>query len=392
LTDRIAAIRRAFQERFGGTPLVARAPGRVNLIGEHTDYNDGYVLPMAINREVLFAVRPRSDREVRLYSLNFQAESSFSLDRLEPDPEQGWSNYVRGVAQQLLREGLALTGMEGVVEGNVPIASGLSSSAAMEVAALTAFQALGGWELEGARAALLCQQAENEFMGVRVGIMDQFISRLGRRDHALFIDCRSLTYEPIPLQASGHVFMVADSRQSRELASSAYNVRRGQCEQAVEELRTDLPEIQALRDVTLEQFARVSWRLGREVARRARHVIAENDRVLRAIAALRGGRLSDFGALMNESHESLRYDYEVSSRPLDVLVAAARQVEGCLGARLTGAGFGGCTVSLVQEEAAPEFQRHVSEVYQREIGPAPHIYVCTPEEGAGVVADSAVGI
>src|SRR5262249_22439778 len=167
----------------------ARAPGRVNLIGEHTDYNEGYVLPMAINREVLFAVRPRLDREVRLYSLNFQAESSFSLDRLEPDPEPTWSNYVRGVAQQLEREGLALTGMEGVVEGNVPIASGLSSSAAMEVAALTAFQALAGWELDGARAALLCQRAENEFMGVRVGIMDQFISRLGRRDHALLIEC-----------------------------------------------------------------------------------------------------------------------------------------------------------------------------------------------------------
>src|SRR5438477_2291973 len=235
--ERVAKIREAFGERFGGTPVVVRAPGRVNLIGEHTDYNDGYVLPVAINRDVLFAVRPRADRTVDLYSLNFQASAAFSLDELVPDPVHSWSNYVRGVAQQLQREGLPLTGMEGVVEGNVPIASGLSSSAAMEVAALTAFQALGGWELDGAKAALLCQRAENEFLGVRVGIMDQFISRLGRKDHALFIDCRTLRYEPIPLNAKGHVWMAGDARKSRELAASEYNVRRAQCEQAVAALQ-----------------------------------------------------------------------------------------------------------------------------------------------------------
>jgi galactokinase len=385
MSDRIAQIRQAFRERFKGEPVVARAPGRVNLIGEHTDYNDGYVLPMAINRDVLFAVRPRADRVVDLYSLNFQASAPFNLDRLEPDPEQPWSNYIRGVAQQLQREGLKVTGLEGVVEGNVPIASGLSSSAAMEVAALTAFQALGGWELDGAKAALLCQRAENEFMGVRVGIMDQFISRLGKRGHALFIDCRSLDYETIPLNAEGHVFVVADSQQSRELAGSEYNVRRVQCEQAVNELRAGLPEIRALRDVNPQEFLRESWRLDTLIARRARHVVMEDDRVLRAIAALRGERLADFGELMNDSHESLRFDYEVSSKGLDVLVAAARQVDGCLGARLTGAGFGGCTVSLVREDAVSEFQRHVTETYRREIGREPIIYVTTPEDGAGVV-------
>src|SRR6266849_6816959 len=178
MSDRVSQIREAFKERFGGDPaVVVRAPGRVNLLGEHTDYNDGYVLPVAINRDVLFAVRPRPDQVVDLYSMNFQVSAPFTLDRLIPDPNQSWSNYVRGVAQQLQREGLPLTGMEGVVEGNVPIASGLSSSAAMEVAALMAFQSLGGWELDGAKAAVLCQRAENEFLGVRVGIMDQFISR-----------------------------------------------------------------------------------------------------------------------------------------------------------------------------------------------------------------------
>lgn len=382
---RIAKIREAFAQRFGGEPVVVRAPGRVNLIGEHTDYNDGFVLPVAINRDVLFAVRPRDDRTVDLYSLNFEGRATFSLDRLEPDPEQPWSNYVRGVAQQLLREGLPLKGMEGVVEGNVPIASGLSSSAAMEVAALMAFQALGGWEMDGAKAALLCQRAENEFLGVRVGIMDQFISRLGRKDHALFIDCRTLAYEPIPLHAQGHVFMVADSRKSRELAASEYNVRRAQCEQAVAALRDGLPEIKALRDVTPAAFLQESWRLDTLTGRRARHVVSEDDRVLRAIAALRGGDLAGFGALMNDSHESLRFDYEVSSRELDVLVGAARQVDGCAGARLTGAGFGGCTVSLVAEAAVPEFERHVRATYQRETGTEPVIYRCTAEDGTGVV-------
>ncbi len=385
MSQRIEAIRQAFQQQYGGTPVVVRAPGRVNLIGEHTDYNDGFVLPMAINRDVLIAVRPRADRIVALHSLNFEATATFALDHLAPSTEQPWINYVQGVAQQLAREGLALTGMEGVIEGDVPIASGLSSSAATEVAALMAFQALGGWELDGARAALLCQQAENEFLGVRVGIMDQFISRLGKRDHALFIDCRSLQYEPIPLQARDHVFMVADSHQSRELAASAYNVRRSQCEQAVEALRADMPEIRALRDVDPDDLERYGWRLEGETGRRARHVVSEDERVLKAIAALRGGDLSAFGALMNESHESLRFDYEVSSRALDVLVGAARQVDGCLGARLTGAGFGGCTVSLVRQAAVPEFERHVTEVYRRELGKKATIYVCTPEDGAGIV-------
>src|SRR5260370_5131954 len=200
---------------------------------------------VAINRDVLFAVRPRADRVVDLYSMNFQASAPFTLDRLVPDPDQSWSNYVRGVAQQLQREGLSLSGMEGVVEGNVPIASGLSSSAAMEVAALMAFQTLGGWELDGSKAALLCQRAEHDFLGVRVGIMDQFISRLGKRDHALFIDCRTLRYEAIPLNAQGYVLMVVDSRRSRELAASEYNVRRSQCEEAVTALRAGLPEIRA---------------------------------------------------------------------------------------------------------------------------------------------------
>jgi galactokinase len=249
------------------------------------------------------------------------------------------------------------------------------------VAALMAFQALGGWELDGAKAALLCQRAENEFLGVRVGIMDQFISRLGRKDHALFIDCRTLEYEPIPLHAEGHVFMVADSRKSRELAASEYNVRRAQCEQAVAALRDGLPAIKALRDVTPDAFLQQSWRLDTLTGRRARHVVFEDDRVLRAIAALRESKLADFGALMNDSHESLRFDYEVSSRELDVLVGAARQVDGCAGARLTGAGFGGCAVVFCRRADLAKVRDGIAERFYS--GCADHILQA--EAGCGAV-------
>jgi galactokinase len=382
---RIQTLLAAFQSRFSGAPTVVRAPGRVNLIGEHTDYNDGFVLPVAINRDVLMAVRPRPDRQVRLHSLNFDSSTEFDLDDIRRDEEATWGNYVRGVAQQLLGHGLALRGMEGVVEGNVPIASGLSSSAAMEVASAVAFQAVSGFELDRVQMALLCQRAEREYLGVQVGIMDQFISALGKQGHALFVDCRSLEYESVPLNAAGHVFMVADSRRSRELAGSEYNVRRAQCEEAVAGLRKGLPGIRALRDVSPSEFMRHSAGLDPVPARRARHVIYEDARVLEAIERLRAGDLVRFGELMNESHESLRFDYEVSSRELDVLVGAARSVDGCLGSRLTGAGFGGCTVSLVRAEAAEAFEQHVSREYREQTGHEAAIYVCTAEDGAGTV-------
>jgi galactokinase len=383
--ERSERLKAAFRERFAGTPTLVRAPGRVNLIGEHTDYNDGYVMPVAIDREVRNAVRARDDTLVRLYSINFDGTAEFDLRQFGRDTEQPWSNYVRGVAQQLQAAGLALRGMEGVVEGNVPIASGLSSSAAMEIAAAMAFQATSGFELEPVRMALLCQKAEQEFMGVQVGIMDQFISRLGQAGHALFLDCRTLEYQAVPLNDQGYRFVIADSRASRELAGSEYNVRRRQCEEAVADLRAGLPGIRALRDVSVEQFLRYSAPLETTVGRRARHVVGENDRVLQAVAALRGGHHERFGALMDQSHESLRYDYEVSSRELNVLVGAARQVDGCLGARLTGAGFGGCTVSLVREEAVAAFEPHVTREYERQTGRRPILYVCRAVDGASIL-------
>ncbi|MBI3909356.1 MAG: galactokinase [Armatimonadetes bacterium] len=381
------ALLSAFRERFPGeAPIVVRAPGRVNLIGEHTDYNDGYVLPIAIERDIRFACRSRADRRVRLWSVNFNTDSEFELDQIELDPANPWSNYVRGVAAMLLREGLSLRGMDAAIEGNIPVASGLSSSAAMEIAAATAFQAVSGFRLDPARMALLAQRAEHEFMGVRVGIMDQFISRLGQQGHALLIDCRTLEYRAIPIPEAEYLFVVADSRQSRELAASAYNERRAQCEAAARLFQKELPDVRALRDVTSAEFRRHSARLPLTVARRARHVVHEDERVLEAVAALENADLKRFGALMNDSHESLRFDYEVSSEALDVLVAAARQVEGCLGSRLTGAGFGGCTVSLVHQDAVDAFRRHVSAVYQAFAGKEPYIYVTRASAGAGVLA------
>jgi galactokinase len=383
--ERNERLKSAFRERFTGSPTLVRAPGRVNLIGEHTDYNDGYVMPVAIDRDVRIAAGARDDTIVRLYSLDFDGTSEFDLRQVGRDPEQPWSNYVRGVAQQLQVAGLALRGMEGVVEGNVPIAAGLSSSAALEVAAAMAFQAISGFELDPVRMALLCQKAEQEFMGVQVGIMDQFISRLGRAGHALFLDCRTLEYQAVPLNDQGYRFVIADSRASRELAGSEYNIRRRQCEEAVEGLRAGLPGIRALRDVSPADFLRYSASLETTVGRRARHVVSEDDRVLQAVAALREGHRERFGALMNESHESLRFDYEVSSRELNVLVGAARQVDGCLGSRLTGAGFGGCTVSLVREEAVPAFEAHVKREYERQTGRQTILYICRAVDGASVL-------
>lgn len=382
--DRTRKLLEEYWRRFSGEPVVVRAPGRVNLIGEHTDYNDGFVLPIAIDLDVRFAVGPRNDHTVHLYSLDFKQETVFSLDDIRKDENDPWGNYVRGIAVELLKEGRRLHGMHGVVEGNVPIASGLSSSAATEVAAGLAFLAISKEVVEPPLLAILAQRAENSFMGVRVGIMDQFISRLGHTGCALFLDCRSLEYDLIPVPGDEYLFVVADSRQSRELAGSAYNERRAQCEAAVAAIRQEKPQVKALRDVSPEELQQFEGRLDPVVFRRARHVVTENARVLQAVEALRANDLPRFGRLMNASHDSLRDDYQVSSPALDTLVEAARQVEGCLGSRLTGAGFGGCTVSLVRQDRVEPFCRQVREVYARRYDIEVPVYPTRPAAGAGL--------
>jgi galactokinase len=377
-------ITSTFEEHFGQpAEFVVRAPGRVNLIGEHTDYNDGFVFPCAIDFSITIAGRPRTDRIVRAWSLTYNQLTEFSLDRLEHSEDAAWSNYVRGVAFILQPEGHILKGMDIAIWGNVPLGSGLSSSAAMEVASCLAFEAAGGFHVEPVQRALISQRAEREFVGVQCGIMDQFISALGHASHALFIDTRTLQYEMVPLPGSGVSIVIGNTNKQRGLVDSEYNTRRSECEQAVTILKKSLPRIRALRDVTLEQFHEHENELPEKVCMRARHVITENERVLRSVEALKSGNVKLFGQLMNESHDSLRDDYQVSCNELDIMVDAARTVPGVLGSRMTGAGFGGCTVSLVEEEAVPAFEKIVGEIYRKKANLEPIFYVSRASEGAG---------
>jgi galactokinase len=389
LENRIETLSQKFLEVYGASPqTIVRAPGRVNLIGEHTDYNDGYVLPIALDRDVLITACPSNESAICLYSCNFDRVSVISLDNVGRDRVNRWSNYTRGVVQMLQRSGRKVRGANLAIEGDIPHGAGLSSSAALEVASAMVFQALNDFEMEGAEMALLCQKAENEFVGVNCGIMDQFISRLGERNHALFVDCRTLEHETVPLAEHGIKVVVADSMKKRGLMDSEYNTRRAQCEQAVSLLKTYLPGIKALRDVSIADLKKYGRQVPPTVRRRAEHVVTEDDRVLKSVDALKNGDLTLFGNLMNESHESLKDLYEVSCRELDALVEAALKIPGVYGSRMTGAGFGGCTVSLVADEAVETFLEEVPTEYRARIGVTPTVYVCTPESGAEVLTYS----
>ncbi|HZP84073.1 MAG TPA: galactokinase [Chthonomonadaceae bacterium] len=383
--QRITEIERKFAELFGSaSEFIVRAPGRVNLIGEHTDYNDGFVFPAAIDRDVLIAAARRNDDQLRAYTLNFNQFSQFTLESVQPATEgrERWSNYVRAMAWVFHEEGLPTVGMNCALHGDVPLGAGLSSSAAMLVACGLMFATGAEIPLDPVRLALMAQRAEREFVGVNVGIMDQFIAALGQKNHALLIDTRNLTYEAVPLPESGVSIVIADTNKKRGLVDSEYNTRRAECEQAVEILKRFLPDIRALRDVSVEAFERYADKLPEVTRKRARHVITEDARTLESVAALKAGDIAGFGKWMNASHESLKNDYEVSSKELDALVAAARAVEGVYGSRMTGAGFGGCTVSLVADSAVEAFMRDVPPRYKQATGLNTTIYVTTAAQGA----------
>jgi galactokinase len=385
LSERVASLKAEFRGHYGAAPeLIVRAPGRVNLIGEHTDYNDGYVLPIAINRSVLVALTSRADRMVRLRAVDFCEQDAFSLDNIEHVERRRWSNYQRGVAVVLQARGFDLPGVDVAIASDVPAAAGLSSSAALEVSMAVAWQTLVGFELSRPDLALLCQRAENTFVGVNCGIMDQFISALGQKDAALLIDCRSLEHCAVALPEGGRV-VVMDTRKSRGLADSAYNTRRAECEEGVRLLRARLPGIRALRDVSWQQFVDYADGLPDNVRKRCRHVIAENRRVVESVDVLARGDAAAFGRLMDASHRSLRDDYQVSCAELDAMVEAAWRAPGVIGARMTGGGFGGCAVALVEQDQAEAFSQQVADEYQRVIGVEPSLYVCTAEAGAGIV-------
>jgi len=379
-----------FQQIYLRKPtLHVRAPGRVNLLGEHVDYNDGMVLPVALDRAVYLAAVPTGDDIVTLQALDLGETASFCVDQvatkgdLQGHPLPGWALYPAGVAWALQEAGLEITGAQVAYTSQVPIGAGLSSSAAVEVAFAALWRATGGWLVDNLNLARLCQRAENHYVGVACGLMDQFASACGVEGHALYFDTRSLEWEPLPLPPET-VIVIADSGVRRSLASSAYNERRQACEQAVEILRTYLPEITALRDVSPPEFAAYSTFLPPVVGRRAEHIVKEIARVGSAVRALQRQDAHIFGALMYAGHASLRDLYEVSTPELDALVEIARGLPGCYGARLTGAGFGGCTVNLVNEGDAKGFIQALSTAYLQRTGRQAQVFLCRASAGVEV--------
>ena len=362
-----------------------RAPGRVNLIGEHTDYNDGFVMPAAIDLSTWVEVSALERRKLKIFSENFDEEIEVDLDEENIARRGHWSDYPIGVAVMLERSGRRLRGAKLRVRSEVPIGSGLSSSAAIEVATACALVANSGLKIDRRELALLCQKAENEFVGARVGVMDQFVSLFGHAQKALMLDCRSLKFELLPLPGNVRL-VICNTMVKHELASGAYNERRAQCEAGVKHLAKFVANVTALRDVTLAQLEQFGGDLPEVVYRRCRHVITENARVLSAARALEQGDLKEFGGLMAASHQSLREDYEVSSEELDLMVELAQKVEGVYGARMTGGGFGGCTVNLVAVEHVEEFSNRIAESYEQLTELKPEIFICNASNGAEEVS------
>jgi galactokinase len=391
MSGNIAKIRDLFEKKFGtGEPItIGRAPGRVNLIGEHTDYNDGYVFPMAIDFQMVMAARLRTDRLVIIHSGDYDQQVEFSLDKpVEFDSQRHWSNYPRGVFSIFQKSGIRLQGVDMAFMGNIPQGAGLSSSAALEVVTTIILQKLNDVKKTPSELALLCQRAENRFVGMNCGIMDQFISIMGRQNCALFLDCRSLEYQQVPLELGNNRVLICQSGVKHSLVESEYNKRRQECEQGVAILSKRFPGIKALRDATIEQLDACKPELNEVVYRRCRHVITENDRVLESIRVLKQGDLESFGRLMDASHNSLRDLYEVSCPEIDRLVDLARKVPGVLGSRITGGGFGGCTVNLVDSNSIAGFSRLVVDSYLKETGIEAKVYVSMAAAGASIVESS----
>jgi galactokinase len=370
-----------FRELFSTNPLIFRAPGRVNLIGEHTDYNDGFVMPMAIGFYTWVGAGKKENRILEVYSEHFNEKIALSLDALSGPPRKHWSDFVRGVAAVLQEAGYELSGANLVIHGEVPLGAGLSSSASLEVALALALTSVAGIDVPRLNLVKLCQAAEHKYVGTRCGIMDQFVTGFGAAGHALMLDCRSLEYQLLPIPQDIRV-VVCNSMVRHELASGEYNRRRADCEEGVRLLQPFLPGIRALRDVATDDLEKYRDVLPNEVYRRCRHVVSENQRVVDAAAALRSRRSEEFGRLMYGSHASLRDDYKVSCKELDLLVELASSDRGVYGARMTGGGFGGCTVNLVRSECASGFQTRIAQMYGDATGLSPEIYVCEPAQGA----------
>jgi galactokinase len=375
---------RAFRSRYGAAPIICRAPGRVNLIGEHTDYNDGFVMPAAIEFYTYVAASPRNDRKIVVASQNFAESVEFDLNTLREGTTGHWSDYVRGVAAMLDAEG-GITGTNLLIHGEVPLGAGLSSSAAIEVATAYALLAVSRREMDRVRIARLCQKAEHEYAGTKCGIMDQYIACFGQEGRALLLDCRSLGHELLPLPDGVRV-VICNSMVKHALVAGEYNARRADCAAGVEYLARQIPGVRSLRDVSLDQLEQFGKSLPPVIFRRCRHVVTEIARTVEAAAALRSQDVKRFGKLMGESHRSLRDDYEVSCHELDLLVEFANNIPGAYGSRMTGGGFGGCTVNFVRDEAAADFEQSIKREYKAKTGLMPEIFVTAAAEGAGPIS------
>jgi len=393
----IKELKKKFIEIFGGPEKGLRvfaSPGRVNMIGEHTDYNGGFVLPAALTMKTTVIARPRSDRQINLAATDLDVRVRASLDELEKYKSLEWGNYQLGVADELQKAGYRLVGCDMLFDDTVPHGAGLSSSAAIEVATAITLATLGN-EAHGARKevdkvemAIISQRAENRYVGVNCGIMDQFASAMGKADCAIFLDCKDLSYRLVPLNLKGYKIVISNTNKKRSLAASKYNERRSQCEKGMEIFKAALPDKCCLGEISYKQFKQHEHLIGDEIIRkRVEHVISEDDRVLKSVEALSRNDIQEFGRLMIGSHNSLRDLYEVTGIELDTLVEEALKIDGVIGSRMTGAGFGGCTVSIVKEEAVERFIQQVGENYYKRIGIKASFYVSEVGDGAGEISD-----
>ncbi|MBU6454718.1 MAG: galactokinase [Cyanobacteria bacterium REEB67] len=395
---RLSQIADTFQKRYGKAPSVTvRAPGRVNLIGEHTDYNEGFVFPVAIDREMIIAATANGSDRINVYSLDYDACDAFviptstgddAMSAIAKSEKHAWADYLRAVIATLRKRGYKVSGFDAVLLGNVPQGAGLSSSAAYEVAVVTLVNNLDNLGISAKDAALIAQQAENKYIGVQCGIMDQFISALGKEDSALLVDCRSLDFRAVPLNLAwrDYAIVITHSGVQRGLVTSEYNARRAECNEGIQALSSMLGrKLNSLRDIDLAEFEKQASKLSDKVARRCRHVISENKRVLDAVAALESADLVEFGQLLNASHCSLRDDFEVSCPEIDQLVELSQQHDGVLGARITGGGFGGCTVAVVANKAIDSFKDEVIPAYEKLSGKHAEVYICVATDGAQVL-------
>jgi galactokinase len=377
--DLVNTVVNKYKELYGGEPtVIVRAPGRVNLIGEHTDYNDGFVLPMAIDRSFWIALSPREDTLVEIYSIDLDETDKFDAENPSHKPGH-WGEYLRGIAWYLTKQGHKLTGWQGVASGNIPIGAGLSSSAGVELATARAFSAVSGIEWQAVEMAKVSQNTEIEWVGVNCGIMDQLISATGVAGHAVLIDCRSLALDTVPLP-EGTSVIILDTSTRRGLVDSAYNERRSQCEEAAAYFG-----VTALRDVSLVEFKAKMSGMPLLAQKRAKHVISENERTLKAAEVMKSGDAQALGKLMNESHQSLEEDFEVSSDALNAIVAISQSRPECYGARMTGAGFGGCGVALVKAGQEGVFSSYVSEKFKEQTGLEAKLYICEAADGAKLI-------